>query len=206
MRFLFILGLIFPLSPILVSLITGGYLEDTWGISTGFLAIPFLLAWLKLDQETPASLHIGARRIGIVFLFLSLTVPLIEPFFAAPRASSVQYWTVLQTELSQEELANIRLASGAPVQGWGATWYLPTKPHYVAGFDLATQPWTTRHMTVGDLVLSEGRPEQLSPGPFQLELIRAITLQVKGGQYKWRQTQDQTGDWSLWRITAIQNL
>ena len=199
LRFLFSFGVVFPLAPALVGLVTGGTLGSIWGIGTALLTVPFLLAWRRpagIDPELGASVARACRLVVIGFAGLLVLGQPLRP----PEYPIAEVQRRLAAALTPGELAELTLVEGNSREAQGATWYLPGHPRFAMGDTLTDMPWIARDIGPGSLLLLEGAPDDYDLGGLAAKELRHFRIDLPASDNWLYPTRAYHSDWALVRV------
>jgi hypothetical protein len=151
-RFLLWFGLIFPLSPCLVGIVTGGELGSIWGVGASFLIVPFVLSRTQTDVKAVGLLMVGQRTILVTFTVFGLLFLVAQPFQVHSNPKK-ELASVIEVKLIEMQLTAPRFVFSRSHSVSALNFYMSAHPRIIRGADWESQPWTTENREHLDPVL-----------------------------------------------------
>lgn len=153
-RFLFWFGFVFPLSPCLVGIITGGAIGDIWGVGAAFLIVPFVLSRPQNGMAPVNALKVGQRTILITFPVFAGLISLAQVFqvHANPKKKVA---AAVEAQLAALDLAAPAFVISRSHSASALNFYMDAHPRIIRGTGWDSQPWTTQNRAPNDSVLIE---------------------------------------------------
>jgi len=151
-RFLLWFGLIFPLSPCLVAIVTGGALGSIWGVGASFLIIPYVLSRRKVGMKAIGAFRTGRRTLLITFSAFGFLFLVAQPFEveAEPKRELA---SLVEAKLLEIQVAPPRFVFSRSHSANALNFYMSAHPSIIRGADWLSQPWTTADREYLDPVL-----------------------------------------------------
>lgn len=151
-RFLLWFGLIFPLSPCLIAIVTGGELGSIWGVGAAFLIIPYVLSRKQIGVKPIGVFKVGQRTLLITFSVFGLLFLVAQPFqvHSEPKRELA---SLMEAKLLEIQVASPRFVFSRSHSANALNFYMSSHPRIIRGADWSSQPWTTANREYLDPVL-----------------------------------------------------
>lgn len=151
-RFLFWFGFVFPVSPCLISIITGGEIGDIWGVGASFLIIPFILSRREAVELPSNAFKVAQRTAAITFVIFGFLFLIAQPLQVHSNPKQ-KVASAVEAELAEMRLAPPKFVISRSHSASSLNYYMASHPLIIRGESWSSQPWTTEKRQPSDTVL-----------------------------------------------------